>query len=171
MFDREKLLEFIHNRFRIDWDGRHGISHWARVKDNGLRLCEKYPEADKTIVELFAWLHDIERVNDGSDPEHGPRCAVLIVEELLGPYLSLTEQQAADLIIAIRDHSKGQTDGNITVRICWDADRLDLGRFGTLPNPELLCTEHAKTAEMIRWSHAKAIVNEYGFVDGEQIKY
>lgn len=171
MFDKEKLLQFIHERFLLNWDGPHGISHWARVKDNGMRLCEEYPDADKDVVELFAWLHDIERMNDGTDPEHGPRSAVLIVEELLGNYFTLEEQQAEDLIIAIRDHSKGQTDGTITVQICWDADRLDLGRFGTLPNPEFLCTDHAKTAEMIRWSHARALVCEYGFTDKENIKY
>lgn len=170
-FDREKLLEFVHDRFKLDWAGIHGIPHWARVKSNGLKLCEIHPEADPLVVELFAWLHDVERNDDGDDPEHGPRSAIMIVEELLGPYFNLTDIQAEDLIIAVRDHSEGMIEASPTVQVCWDADRLDLGRVGVLPDPERLCTDHAKTAEMIRWSHGRAIANFYGISDMTNLKY
>lgn len=171
MFDREGLIKYIRDRFKLNWAGLHGTPHWARVRDNGLRLCEHHEEADPLVVEIFAWVHDIERTNDGPDPEHGPSAAKLIVEELLGTYFELNDQQAEDLIIAVRDHSKGETEGTATVRVCWDADRLDLGRFGTLPDPARLCTIYGKTAEMIRWAQARALAGEYGFVDNDNIKY
>lgn len=31
---------------------------------------------------------------------------------------------------ALAYHSDGYTEGDITVQVCWDADRLDLGRVG-----------------------------------------
>lgn len=171
MFDREGLLLFIRDRFKIDWNGVHGIPHWARVKDNGLKLCDHYPDADPLVVEIFAWVHDLERVNDGTDPEHGPRGAALIVTELLGKYFELDDQQAEDLVIAVRDHSKGLTDGTATVQVCWDADRLDLGRVGGTPDPNRLCTQIAKTPEMIDWSHTKSLSNNYGFANDDKLKY
>jgi len=171
MFDREGLIKYIRNHFKLDWSGPHGIAHWARVKDNGLRLCTHYPEADPLVVELFAWIHDLERTNDGDDPTHGPKAAQLIVEELLGVYFELTDQQAEDLIIAVRDHSKGTVDGNITIQVCWDSDRLDLGRFGTLPNPELLCTNKGRSVDQIRWSHKRALEQNYQFEDSDHLQY
>lgn len=171
MFDREGLLQFIRDHFRLDWAGIHGVPHWARVRDNGLRLCNEHPDADPLVVEIFAWVHDIERWIDGDDPAHGPRAAALIVESLLGEYFELNDDQAEDLIIAVRDHSKNLTEGTITVQVCWDADRLDLGRIGILPDPARLCTAHGKTAETIQWAYARALAGEYGFVDNDQVKY
>ncbi len=172
IIDKEHLLQFIRKQFKPDWGGLHGISHWARVNDNGIKLCTHYPDANNDVVELFAWLHDIGRETDGNDEFHGSTSAILIVDQILGQYVTLDDQQAEEeLIIAIRDHSKGLTEGSITTQICWDADRLDLGRLGILPLPERLCTKYAKTAEMIRWSHARAIDNQYCFVDNNQIKY
>jgi uncharacterized protein len=43
-------------------------------------------------------------------------------------------------------------DGNITVQTCWDADRLDLGRVGTTPDPRYLCTAAAKQSDIIEWA-------------------
>jgi uncharacterized protein len=37
---------------------------------------------------------------------------------------------------------------------CWDADRLDLGRVGIQPKPELLCTDTAR--ELLPWAHERA---------------
>ena len=42
-------------------------------------------------------------------------------------------------------HSDGYTDhDDITVKVCWDADRLDLSRVGITPNPKKMCTATAK---------------------------
>ena len=50
------------------------MSHWKRVKDNGLRLAE-LTGANKTVVELFALFHDSQRLNEGKDLRHGQRGA------------------------------------------------------------------------------------------------
>jgi hypothetical protein len=46
---------------------------------------------------------------------------------------------------------------DITVQTCWDADRLELGRVGTMPKAEYLCTDAGKDLEMIEWAHGRAV--------------
>jgi uncharacterized protein len=48
------------------------------------------------------------------------------------------------LAYAVRHHSAGHIEADITVQTCWDADRLDLGRVGITPRPDRLCTEEAR---------------------------
>jgi uncharacterized protein len=48
------------------------------------------------------------------------------------------------LAYAVRHHSDGLTEADVTVQTCWDADRLDLGRVGITPRAERLCTEQAR---------------------------
>jgi hypothetical protein len=52
--------------------GSHGLTHWARVLENGLRLAPA-TGANVTVVALFAVFHDARRLNDGRDPGHGER--------------------------------------------------------------------------------------------------
>ena len=47
-------------------------------------------------------------------------------------------------------------EADITVQVCWDADRLDFGRVGMVPAPKKLCTAAAKTWEIIRWADGRA---------------
>ena len=70
----KKLIKIIRDQFRLDWHGIHGAGHWARVRENGLRLTAT-TGANEKIVELFAFLHDSRRLHDGPDPEHGERAA------------------------------------------------------------------------------------------------
>jgi hypothetical protein len=46
---------------------------------------------------------------------------------------------------------------DITAQTCWDADRLDLGRVGTTPKAEYLCTNAARDPDMIEWAHGRAV--------------
>jgi uncharacterized protein len=47
----------------------------------------------------------------------------------------------------------GQPDPSLrTIQACWDADRLDLGRVGTTPDPARLWTAAARDPEMFRWA-------------------
>ena len=55
--DTRRLIPFLRARFRLDWQGIHGSPHWARVRENGLRLAAR-TGADERVVELFAFLHD-----------------------------------------------------------------------------------------------------------------
>jgi hypothetical protein len=73
------ILHAILEEYVLPWDGDHGIAHWARVLENGLRLAEE-TGANIEVVQLFAILHDSQRVNKGGDPDHGPRAAVFALD-------------------------------------------------------------------------------------------
>lgn len=146
----EDLRLLIEGGFALDLDGIHGVDHWARVCENGLRLAEK-TGADPEVLELFAYLHDSKRLSDGWDVEHGRR-AGHFVESLEGSLLALGEEKLEMLVYACTHHSDGLMVAHITVQTCWDADRLDLGRIGIEPEPERLCTPAARDPAMIEWA-------------------
>lgn len=108
--------------------GLHGTSHWDRVERNGLYLCRFVP-AEPIVVRLFALFHDCQRRNDHIDPEHGSR-AVAYVEALGRETLGIDAGQWWLLERAMRFHTNGTDPGDVTVSVCWDADRLDIGRVG-----------------------------------------
>jgi hypothetical protein len=41
-------------------------------------------------------------------------------------------------------HTDGEQHENATIGTCWDADRLDLGRVGIIPSPELMSTDFGR---------------------------
>ena len=53
---------------------------------------------------------------------------------------NFTDEEFALLEKACRLHTTKHRTGNITVDICFDADRLDLARVGLDPNPKLMAT-------------------------------
>jgi uncharacterized protein len=116
----------------------------------------KHSGADPLLVELFAYLHDCCREDDRSDPGHGERAAAF-AESLRGTLIHLDDDVFALLYEAIRDHELGMTRGPVTVRTCWDADRLDLGRVRIRPNPDCLCTPFAKLKSTIEWAYKRSI--------------
>lgn len=136
------LIALLRSRFQLDWRGIHGASHWARVRRNGLMLA-KTNGANPRIVEYFAFLHDACRANDGQDSDHGERGA-RFVAQLGRSRLHLGEAEMNLLIEAVRGHTFGKNHCDITVRTCWDADRLDLTRIGIRPDPTRLCTDAAR---------------------------
>jgi uncharacterized protein len=146
----EVLLAAIRSEYALSWNGIHGISHWTRVRENGLRLARE-TGAQVAVVECFAYLHDAKRQNDGRDPEHGRRGAVL-ARTLQATLLGLDDEQIELLAYACTHHTDGLTEANATVQTCWDADRLDLGRVGIVPKPELLCTPAARDPEILEWA-------------------
>jgi uncharacterized protein len=148
--NRKLLLHRLRQEFILDWKGIHGAGHWGRVRRNGLRLAEA-TGADPQVVELFAWLHDVRRHDDGFDPEHGHRAAEL-AGELRGEIFELDDHRFELLCDACRGHSDGHTQGEVTILTCWDADRLDLGRIGVRPDPARLCTEAARDRRTIQWA-------------------
>ncbi|HEX5136248.1 MAG TPA: hypothetical protein VFY93_04695, partial [Planctomycetota bacterium] len=105
------------------------------------------------VVELFAFLHDARRESDAHDPQHGARAADL-ARSLAGRSFALDAADLDLLVAACRDHSEGLTEGDVTVQTCWDADRLDLGRVGRRPRPDLLCTAAAR--DLIDWAYARS---------------
>ena len=135
-FDRKNLLKLILEGFQLDRDGFHGPSHWARVRWNGLQIA-RVRGADLLVVELFAFLHDSQRLSEGGDKMHGPRAAEF-AESLNHQYFHLSAPQLDQLTEAIRDHSGGKVHDDATIQSCWDADRLDLGRVGIDPSKKYL---------------------------------
>ena len=151
----KELIRFLRERFQLDWEGIHGAPHWARVKRNGLRLA-KETKANIEVVELFAFLHDVERQDEGLDKEHGYRSGKL-AKELNGDLFKLNSKDLDLLVKACEGHSNGNTFDEITVMTCWDADRLDLGRVDIMPIPEKLCTDIAKQKTIIAWAYKNSI--------------
>lgn len=153
------LIAQIREQFRLDWDGIHGAPHWARVHKHGLYLCEA-TAADTRVVELFAFLHDSQRRNDDRDPGHGDRAAEYAVRLRGEGVFELDDLAMALLVAACQGHSDGRMDGEVTVQVCWDADRLDLGRVGKYPDARRLATWAAKDEEYIEqaveWSQGSA---------------
>lgn len=142
-----QLVAYLRTEFRLEWHGFHGAAHWARVHHNGLRLACRNG-ANTTVIELFAFLHDVQRRNDSNDPEHGPRAA-LLVAEFNDRLFSISSEEQALLEVACHNHTGGTYHEDLTVRICWDADRLDLGRVGVRPDPDYLCTPEARNPALI----------------------
>ncbi len=158
MSDLRPLLSLILDHYRLYPGGIHGVTHWARVLENGRRLAPA-TGADITVVELFAIFHDACRRNDGHDPDHGPRAAELVLR--LRETLGIEEARTMLLAEACRCHTYGPPDcASVTVLTCLDADRLDIPRVGRRVRPELLFSDPARDPETIRWASRRAVVHE-----------
>ena len=152
---RRALLRVVRAQFRLDWQGIHGVPHWARVRWNGLNMAA-VNGARADVVELFACLHDCQRWHDGRDREHGARAADFTFA--LDRQLLKLDRPGLELLShAIRYHSDGLTEADITVQTCWDSDRLDLGRVGITPRPERLCTEEARDPMLLDLAYRRSV--------------
>lgn len=149
------LVKNIRDQFNLSPNGIHGINHWARVLANGRRLSSQ-TGANLNVVELFAIFHDSRRENDGHDHNHGLRGAQLATQ-MRGTCFELSDGEMDLLFLACSLHTDGLTESDITIQTFWDADRLDLGRIGTIPKEKYLCTNAAKEPEMLSWAHERAI--------------
>jgi uncharacterized protein len=144
------FLEKIYSCYTLNWKGTHGFPHWCRVRENGLRIAA-LNGANQKVVEYFAFCHDSRRQNEDHDPGHGRRASEFIRSDLfLLMYLSQAEIEL--LCLACNLHTDGFMDGDITVRTCWDADRLDLMRVGIMPAKKYLCTEAARQDDVFDWA-------------------
>ena len=59
------IIHEILKDYALPIHGDHGITHWARVLENGLRL-SKLTEANVTVVSLFAVFHESRRIQANS---------------------------------------------------------------------------------------------------------
>jgi len=148
------LLNNISEQYILHPNGAHGLSHWGRVLENGLRLAE-VEGGDQNVITLFAIFHDACRHNQSIDPGHGARAAKL-ADKVLNGHPDITPHQLDLLMTACDGHTDGKTEGDITIQICWDADRLDLFRVGIRPKARYLCTETAKEHFLISWANKRA---------------
>jgi len=151
-----QLIKDLSAIFELDDRSVHGPAHWMRVRANGLTLA-RHTGANTRVVELFSVFHDSCRENDWTDPDHGPRAAALaeyfFYEEKM---LLCSEDELQLLVYACGGHTYGGISDDPTIGTCWDADRLDLPRVGIMVDPNLLCTDAAKDANLIRWAEDRA---------------
>ena len=148
------LLKAIVGQYSLPLRGAHGLPHWARVLDNGLRIAGE-TGADPIVVTLFAVFHDACRFNEGWDRGHGGRGAELAAA-MRGKAYDLDDGRFDLLHYACVHHTDGMTEGDPTVRSCWDADRLDLGRVRITPDPRRMATEYAARPDVIAWAEERS---------------
>ena len=154
MVDLKPIVQAILSDYALSRDGPHGVGHWARVLENGLRLAER-TGANTDVVRLFAIFHDSRRMNDSTDLGHGQRGADFAAR-VRGDLFDIPDADFQLLCTACAGHEHGMIDGSVTVRTCWDADRLDLGRVGMRLDPAKLCTDAARQPEIMRWADGRA---------------
>ena len=163
-----EILAVILESYRLPVRGYHGVTHWARVLENGLKLAET-TQADVDVVTLFALFHDSRRVNEHTDPDHGLRGARL-AEQMRGDLFELDDERFQLLFRACELHTDGLLEDEVTVQTCWGWDRLDGGSVGIRPRADRLCTEAARAPEMMEWAHLRGrscfepprVVEEWG---------
>ncbi|MEQ1902914.1 MAG: hypothetical protein ABL888_01855 [Pirellulaceae bacterium] len=153
--DFAAILKEILKGYCLPVSGDHGVVHWSRVFENGIRL-SKVTGADVEVVSLFALFHDSRRVNEFQDEGHGGRGADL-AKSFRGNLVHLDDSRFDLLYEACRLHTNGLTAGDPTLLTCWDADRLDLGRVGITPLPDRLATDAGR--ELLEWAHRRAIAD------------
>jgi len=141
-FDYTSLWELVAAPFARHAASAHGPDHWRRVQRNGLLLCTR-TGANRNVVRLFALFHDCRRVNDGWDPDHGARGAEYAAS-LRGTAFQISDEEFHQLHEACVWHTQGVRHDDATIATCWDADRLDLGRVGIIPDPNRMCTDFGR---------------------------
>jgi uncharacterized protein len=148
------IIQEILKSYTLPIRGYHGVVHWARVLENGMRLAAA-TRANVEVVTMFALFHDSRRVNESRDDGHGLRGAEY-ARTLRGTLVLLEDADFELLYEACRLHTDGHTEGDVTLQVCWDADRLDLGRVGIMPAADRLCTDAAR--KLRAWAHHRAVM-------------
>jgi len=136
-----ELLQLLESEALLFHSPVHGLKHWRTVARNGLYLAQ-HSDADVDVVKHFAFFHDSKRENEHEDPEHGPRAALFLND--IRDMLPLDDLQFQLLKRACSGHTHGTSTECATLGTCWDADRLDLGRVGIVPDSQYLFTARAK---------------------------
>ena len=143
--DIEKLRSFTANRWPKHLGRTHGVEHWDRVAKFGQML---YVDgADMDVIMAFAYLHDSERRNNDEDLHHGLRAARFIDTIRLSHLSFLDYDQIVKLKRACELHTTEPRTSDLTIDICFDADRMDLLRVGILPLPDRMASKRG--AELV----------------------
>lgn len=144
----KELRNYCLGRWPAELGRVHGVEHWDRVAIFGQLLYQD--GADMDVIRSFAYLHDSERQSNAVDVDHGIRASKLIdtIRDTLLGYLS--DMQIEKLKQACELHSVAHKTGDITIDICFDADRIDLFRYGVfvMPKAELMATKQG--AEFVK---------------------
>ena len=152
----QNLISLLKDTFLLDLHGIHGLSHWSRVR-NGLKISQ-YNGANKRVIELFSFFHDLKRENNNRDIHHGLRSSQFI-QTLSNDLLKITDSERELLTFACmhHNHSRDIKTDDITILTCFDADALDLGRVGIMPDPARLSTDIGKDKQFINDAYNRSI--------------
>ncbi len=124
----------------------HGPQHWARVAAAGEWIARRLPAPDPPrpgahrplpsplllcALELFALSHDCFRKGTGRNLGHGERAAAWLLEQFRphSPELLLAAE-ACRRHQLMPERLRGPIPVPLTVRVCLDANRLDMCRPG-----------------------------------------
>ena len=127
----QQTEEFVKEQLQNAESG-HDWFHIDRVRKNALAIADHFKEADKTIVELGALLHDIadSKFHNG-DETIGPKVAASFLQKV-----NLTVSQKAGIVDIVENisfkggHNEDQPK-SLELQIVQDADRLDaIGAIG-----------------------------------------
>lgn len=156
-FDIHPIIDFATGGWVLG--DTHGLPHCQKVERNGIilglgiregNLCFR-EDVNMRVVRAFAYIHDKYRVNDGPDDEHGSRAAEVIPAIRNTVLKDLTDDEIILLEKACRYHTTEQRTGIPTVDVCFDADRLDLGRVGIEPDPKKMATHQGAYYSTCLW--------------------
>lgn len=146
-FTNIEILNLVKSNFKLDLNGYHGLDHWLRVYNNCLSI-SKYYKINSEVFELFALLHDSKREDEDKDLLHGKRAALFIKDLIKYNKINLSKDDARRLIFACSNHTRSNKKAklyqDLVVQICFDADRLDIGRVGIVPEEQYFQTDYAK---------------------------
>jgi uncharacterized protein len=140
--DFDRLWNRVTEQFACGADSVHGPSHWKRVEKNGILLATR-SGANLAVVRLFSLFHDSKRINEFTDEGHGERGAEF-AKWLRGELFELEDAELAALTFACAHHTEVRISDDPTIGTCWDADRLDLGRVGIIPDARFMSTEFGR---------------------------
>jgi len=94
-------------------------------------------------------LHDSKRHDEYEDRYHGVRAAGFVQKLLRNRDIDLNKEDSERLLYACANHTKSDKEDPLfndkVVQICFDSDRLDIGRVGYDVDPAYLATEYAKS--------------------------
>jgi uncharacterized protein len=156
MISKDQLLQLIRDvkkDFKLDINGIHGIAHWSRVFYNTRFLYYNTKDVDSDgldVILLFPFIHDSQRCSDSRDDvDHGVRAASF-AEIYCQEHFDLTPSQLGRLTLACAGHTTERFNDDPIVQICWDADRLDIGRCKEFIDSSFLGTSVAKHPDVIK---------------------
>ncbi len=165
----------------------HGKNHTRKVDFFALVLAQKMAlnKRDTEILLTAVQNHDIGRVNDYEDTEHGSNSIKKVIEEDQERFENYTEEEVELIKFIISEHSKSSSENKrdleknvpedrrqrykILLDCMKDADKLDRVRISDL-DPRRLALEESKTLVSAAYEANKYLPNILDTYDDEQLK-
>jgi putative nucleotidyltransferase with HDIG domain len=127
--------------------GLHGLAHAARVLVLAEMIADRRSDCDLEVVRWAAAYHDVGRVDDSVDPDHGMRSAGLFLRYARTP-LEPTRHGLVAYAMTWHAPEDDQVPAwTPELRVLKDADALDRVRLGDFDSGYLRTSEAAQLIE------------------------